>query len=168
DIEASTRLWQTQPRLMRQGIQRHDALISEAVRARGGQILNDHGEGDSFFAVFPRVSETLAAARDIQLAISREPWPAETPVRVRIAINTGEAVGDYRGMAANRCGRIRSLAKGGQVLISQATMALTRDELPDGISLVDLGLHRLRDVTSPEHIYEARIEGLPEANLAAR
>jgi class 3 adenylate cyclase len=165
DIEGSTRLWQSQPALMRQVIHRHDSLVTEAIRARGGRVLNDHGEGDSVFAVFAQASEALAAARDIQRRLHEEMWPQETPIRVRIAINTGEAVGDYRGMAANRCGRIRSLAQGGQVLISQATMALTRDELPEGIRLVDLGLQRLRDVASPEHIFEARIDGLRGPNV---
>lgn len=168
DIEGSTRMWQAQPALMRQVILRHDALVTGAIRARGGRVLNDHGEGDSIFAVFPRASEALAAARDIQRLLHDEVWPSETPIRVRIAINTGEAVGDYRGMAANRCGRIRALAQGGQILISQATMALTRDELPEGIRLVDLGLKRLRDVTSPEHVFEARIEGLPGTAVVAR
>jgi sugar lactone lactonase YvrE len=39
---------------------------------------------------------------------------------------------------------------------------MVRDELPAGISLVDLGLHKLRDVAFPEHVFEARIEGIPE------
>src|SRR5205823_1223882 len=52
----------------------------------------------------------------------------------------------------NRCARIRALAHGGQVLLSGATSELVIDALPPGASLRDLGRHRLRDLSSPEHI----------------
>ncbi len=168
DIEGSTRLWQQHPKLMREAIHRHDEILSKGILAHSGKILTDHGEGDSFFAVFERASEALACARDLQVALHREPWPASTPIKVRIAINLGEVVSDHRGMAVNRCARIRQLASGGRVLISQSTQALVQDELPDGLELVDLGLQRLRDVVAPEHVFQVGIEGLPgpERSLA--
>jgi len=161
DVEGSTRLWQQNPRLMRELIRRHDEILNQGILAHSGKVLTDHGEGDSFFAVFQRASEALACARDLQIALHHEPWLESTPIKVRMAVNLGEAVGDYRGMAANRCARIRQLASGGQVLISQSTQALVQDEVPDGLELVDLGLQRLRDVVASEHVFQAGIEGLP-------
>jgi class 3 adenylate cyclase len=42
-----------------------------------------------------------------------------------------------------------SSAHGGQVVISGTTEALVHDQLPDGIDLIDLGEHRLRDLGRP-------------------
>jgi DNA-binding beta-propeller fold protein YncE len=147
---------------MRQLVERHDQLLHEGIAAHGGRVLTERGEGDSFFAVFARASDAVAAARDLQRALHAEPWAEDVQLRVRMAINTGEAGGDYRGMAANRSARVRGLARGGQVLISQSTHALIRDAVPQGVTVIDLGVQRLRDVASPEHVFEARIEGLPE------
>jgi class 3 adenylate cyclase len=55
---------------------------------------------------------------------------------VRIALHTGEAherAGDYFGPALNRAARVRGLADGGATLLSQATMEIVHDRLPDGM-----------------------------------
>ena len=62
--------------------------------------------------------------------------------------------GSYLGHALNRCARIRATAHGGQVLVSAATAALVTERLPAGATLVDLGMHRLKDLGSPEHIWQ--------------
>ncbi len=102
-------------------------------------MLTERGEGDSFFAVFPTASGAVAAALAMELAIAGEPWPERAPIRVRVAIHTGEAGRDHRGPDVNRCARLRSLAHGGQVLVSATTAALVRDQLPDSAALRDLG-----------------------------
>ena len=160
DIEGSTRLWQAHRAEMPEIVGRHDALLTAAIAANAGRVLTERGEGDSFFAVFSRASDAVAAARDIQRAIQAESWPEGVSLRVRIAINTGEAGGDYRGMAANRSARIRALARGGQVLISQTTHGLVEDAGVDGVDYLFVGEVRLRDIDRPEHVYEARVAGL--------
>ena len=142
-------------------IARHDEILAQAIRGRGGRVLTERGEGDSFFAVFSRATDAVLAARDIQLALHAERWPDGIEIRVRMAIDTGETAGDYRGPIANRSARIRALAQGGQVLISQSTHGLVRDQLPDDLTLKDLGLLQLRDVVSPEHVFEVVAIGLP-------
>ena len=77
-----------------------------------------------------------------------------------MALHTGEAGQDVRGPDVNRCARLRSLAHGGQVLLSATTAALVRGELPDEASLQDLGLHRLRDLTIPERVFQLDHPGL--------
>jgi hypothetical protein len=47
-------------------------------------------------------------------------------------------------------------AHGGQILVSAATASLVGDPLPDGVQLVSLGEHRLRDLGGVETIYELR------------
>jgi predicted ATPase/class 3 adenylate cyclase len=154
DIEASTRNWEASEAEMRQALGRHDALLSRIIDEHGGRVLTERGEGDSFFALFPVASDAVAAALDLQRALAREPWPERAPIRVRIAIHTGEAGPDHRGPEANRGARLRSIAHGGQILLSAPTATLVRGRLPDGASLEDLGLHRLRDLTIPERVFQ--------------
>ena len=47
------------------------------------------------------------------------------------------------------------------MLLSETTTALVRDELPAGVSLLDLGRHLLKDIHRPERICQLVIEGLP-------
>ncbi len=159
DIEGSTVRWEHHPQAMRTALARHDAVLYAGITDHGGVVVTERGEGDSFFALFARPSDAVAAACALQRTVAVEPWPAEiTPIRVRIAIHTGEAGlwdgRDYRGAAVNRCARLRSIAHGGQVLLSRASYELVREALPAAITLRDLGEHRLKDLTFPEHIYQ--------------
>src|ERR671936_675769 len=84
----------------------------------------------------------VAAAATVQRALHAEAWPKQAPLRVRMALHTGEAdlrEGDYYGPAVNRCARLRAVAHAGQTLLSQATAALVREALPEGTSLRDVG-----------------------------
>src|SRR6185312_15729308 len=92
-----------------------------------------------------------------QDAISLESWALREPMRIRVALHTGEAElrdGDYFGRAVNRAARLRSLAQGGQILCSGATAELVIDSLPDDVELTDLGMRQLKNLPRPEHVFE--------------
>jgi len=164
DIEGSTRLWQSHPEAMRQALSRHDASVAQIIDQQEGALVKSRGEGDSLFAVFARATDAVAAAATLQLAFSAEPWPAQTPLRVRIALHTGEADlvdGEYYGAAVNRCARLRAVCHGGQVLVSRAAFEIVQDALPDGVALRNLGEQRLRDLTRPEHVFQLLHPSLP-------
>jgi predicted ATPase/class 3 adenylate cyclase len=161
DIEGSTRNWDASESNMRSALGRHDALLARYIGEHGGEVLTERGEGDSFFAVFPTAAGAVAASLAIQLAIGSEHWPERAPIKVRVALHTGEAGQDVRGPDVNRCARLRALAHGGQILISATTAALARAGLPDDASLQDLGQHRLRDLTVPERVFQLDHPGLP-------
>ena len=163
DIEGSTRNWEASEAEMRQALGRHDALLSRIIDEHGGRVHTERGEGDSFFALFPVASDAVAAALDLQRALAVEPWPERAPIRVRMAIHTGEAGPDHRGPEVNRCARLRGIAHGGQVLLSAPAATLVRGRLPEGASLEDLGLHRLRDLTIPERVFQLAHADLPAA-----
>ena len=164
DIEGSTKLWEQFPDGMKASLARHDSLIEESVEDNSGVLVRPRGEGDSRFAVFPRASEAVVAACAIGQALVVEPWETPSPLRVRMALHTGEAdlrAGDYYGSAVNRCARLRALAHGGQILLSSVTAGLVRDGLPEGVSLRDLGEHRLKDLQHPEGVFQLLHPDLP-------
>ncbi|MCI0345069.1 MAG: hypothetical protein L0221_06420, partial [Chloroflexi bacterium] len=143
DIEGSTAMWDTEPDAMAEALERHDALVAERVETAGGLLLQSKGEGDSTVSAFRRASKAAVTASEIHRALAEEEWPGGISIKVRVALHTGEAYereGDYFGPTLNRAARIRSLACGGQTLLSRATAELVRDQLPKDLSLVELGL----------------------------
>jgi predicted ATPase len=166
DIEGSTRLLHE---LGGDGyadaLAEHQALLREAFERNAGVEVGT--QGDSFFVVFQRPSDAVAAAEEAQRSLEIG------PVRVRIGIHTGEPLltqSGYVGLDVHRAARIAAAGHGGQVLISEAT----RDLLDSGLALRDLGEHRLKDLTSPERIYQLGSEdfrplkSLNQTNLPAQ
>src|SRR5262245_22467926 len=136
DVEGSTALWEHDPAAMRQALAQHDSLLADGVRQRGGVVVKSRGEGDSIFAVFDAASEAVAAAVALQLALHVVAWPTPTPLKVRMALCTGEAEwrdGDYFGPVINRCARLREAAHGEQILLAQSTAELVQESLPVGV-----------------------------------
>jgi predicted ATPase len=136
---------------MRLALERHDAILRSAIQAHGGYVFATGG--DSFAAAFSRATDAVAAALSAQAALTHEPWPDEAPISVRMGLHTGEATerdGDYFGPAVNRAARIKAIAHGGQVLCSELTAGLVKDEVP----VVDLGQQRLRDLSAAQRIFQ--------------
>ncbi|HEX9737677.1 MAG TPA: NB-ARC domain-containing protein [Candidatus Limnocylindria bacterium] len=163
DIEGSTRLLEQLGERYRAVQDRHDAILRSAVAIGDGRELGT--EGDSAFAVFATPAGALNAATTAQRNLAAEPWPEGATIRVRMGLHTGEGIlggANYLGLDVNRTARIAAAAHGGQVLVSDATRALVERDLPAGISLRDLGQHRLKDLLHPERLYEVVLEGLEE------
>ena len=143
---------------------RHDSPLTSAFEESGGTVVRPRGEGDSIFAVFPRASDAVGAARAAQQLLLRETWSGGIAINVRMALHTGESElrdHDYYGNTVNRCARLRSTAHGGQIVISEATALLVRDDLSGEMSLRDLGSHRLKDLQRPEQVFQLLHPDLP-------
>ena len=150
DIEGSTSLLQDLGDEYSTVLADHHRLLRDAWATHRGVEVGT--EGDSFFVVFERADDAVAAARDAQLAIAAFDWPSEVEVRVRMGIHTGEVdltPEGYVGLAINVAARIASAAHGGQVLFSEATRHLVTD-----VEAFDYGEHRLKDIRRPVRLFQ--------------
>jgi predicted ATPase/class 3 adenylate cyclase len=163
DIEGSTRLWESNPQAMAEALARHDGLLKSAIEARGGYVFKT--VGDAFCAAFSSASAASRAALAAQRALLEEGWAEGVgAIRARMALHAGAAEerdGDYFGSSVNRVARLLSAGHGGQVLLSHAAQELTRDDLPEGVSLRDLGERRLKDLFRPERVFQLIAPNLP-------
>lgn len=155
DLEGSTRLWEEHPQEMRVALAQHDSILTSAVMEAGGTVVKTTGDG--VMAVFPTVGSCLAACLNAQQRLASHDWSTPTPLRVRMGLTAGEveeSQGDYHGPAVNRAARIMAAGHGGQVLVSGVAAAMVGGLLPPQASLIDLGRHRLKDLTEPEHLFQ--------------
>ncbi|MGI8519896.1 MAG: ATP-binding protein [Actinomycetota bacterium] len=152
DIEGSTRLLdELGAKRFADALAEHRRLLREAFKRHGGVEVDT--QGDAFFVAFQDASGALAAADEGQGAL------ADGPIRVRMALHTGEPVvtdEGYVGMDVHRAARICSTAHGGQVVLSGTTRALLGDA-----GLADLGLHRLKDLGRPEKLFQLGRDKFP-------
>src|SRR5262245_17924237 len=156
DIEGSTALWDEKPEAMASALVRHDELVATAVEARGGRFLKSMGEGDSTVSVFGNAANAIDAMVAVTHAIADEQWPDDLELRVRIGVHTGEAErrgADYFGPTLNLAGRLRAQADGGQIFCSTTTSELAAPHLAPGFALVDLGVHTLKGISTPERVF---------------
>ena len=156
DIEGSTDLLQRLgDRRYAQVLEEHRRLLREAFAKGNGQEIDT--QGDAFLVAFPRARDAVAAAVAAQQSLAKHPWPDGASLRVRIGLHTGEPLSGetgYVGLDVHRAARIAAAGHGGQILLSDAVGALTARDLPAGVSLRDLGAHRLKDLREPEHLFQ--------------
>ena len=151
DIEGSTKLLHELGDAYADVLAEHHRLLREAFTRHAGTEVDT--QGDAFFYAFMRASDGLAAAGAGQQAL------AGGPVRVRMGLHTGEPIlteEGYVGIDVHRAARVMSAGHGGQVLLSEATA-----QLVDSSALRDLGEHRLKDMTAPQHLYQLGDIGFP-------
>jgi predicted ATPase/class 3 adenylate cyclase/DNA-binding XRE family transcriptional regulator len=169
DIEGSTRL------LLQLGDRYADLLATHCQLLRT-VFAGHHGyevdtQGDAFFVAFARATEAVAAAIAMHRTLAAHPWPDGALVRIRIGLHTGEPrpmAAGYAGIDVHRAARICAAGHGGQVLVSESTATLVEPELPAGVTLSDLGRHRLKDLPLPERLFQLNIPDLPASFPALR
>ena len=163
DIEGSTVLLRRLGDRYAGALSAQRALLRDAFGAGGGRELGT--EGDSFFVVFESAAAAVGCCVAGQRALAGHDWPDGVVVRVRMGLHSGEPArheDGYVGMDVHRAARIAAAAHGGQVVLSDATRLLAQSRLPAGVSVRDLGFHRLKDIEAPEHIYQLVAAGLPD------
>lgn len=162
DIEASTRLLNEVGGEYATILTDYRRLVRCALAAKRGQEIET--QGDALFFVIPRAIDALEATLAAQRAIHAHSWTAGITLSVRMGLHTGEPIASdvgYVGIDLHRVARICNAAHGGQILLSQATCELVARDLPKGVSLLDLGEWRLKDLSRPERLYQLIAPDLP-------
>jgi predicted ATPase/class 3 adenylate cyclase len=162
DIEGSTRLLQQLGDRYADLLEEYRQLLRAVFQQWNGYEVDT--QGDALFVAFVRALDALSAAADVQRALAAHSWPEGATVRVRMGLHTGEpsvTAEGYVGMDVHYAARLMSAGYGGQVLLSQTTRYLVEHDLPEGVSLRNLGEHRLKDVVYSSSIFQLVIAGLP-------
>jgi len=162
DIEGSTHLLQQLGAHYAELLAEFRNLLRTALHAYRGQEVDT--QGDAVFAAFARASDALSAAVAAQRELALHSWPDAAVVRVRMGLHTGEptrVAEGYVGLDVHYAARIMSAGHGGQVLLSRTTRDLVEQDLPEGVSLRDLGEFHLKDLERPIPLSQAVIAGLP-------
>jgi predicted ATPase/class 3 adenylate cyclase len=155
DIEGSTGLWEQRPERMGRALALHDELARAAVETHRGVVVKTTGDG--ICAAFDDPLDAIVATLELQSALANPEATKGIKLAVRCGVHAGvveRRANDLFGTAVNRAARIMAAAHGGQVLVSQAVATLVNDRPISGIGLRDLGVVRLRDLTSAEHVYQ--------------
>lgn len=158
DIEGSTIKWQNHPHAMKDALAEHDRIIKEEIARFAGRLVKHTGDG--CMAAFHR-NDALVCALSIQERLTGADWSAVNGLSVRIGIDSGEIQernGDFFGPVVNRAARITSAGWGGQILVGGKAASSLR--IPDGGSLVDMGVHMVRDLLEPQQIFSLSHPGL--------
>lgn len=155
DIEGSTKLAREHPETWDTTQARHHAILRGAIESNNGFVFQIIG--DAFCAAFHKAGDALKAALKSQQDLQNEPW-GEAVIRARMGIHTGEAETDgkdYRGyLTMSLIQRMMSAGHGGQILLSNATENLLRDQLPKNVSLRDMGEHKFKDVPHLVRVFQ--------------
>ncbi len=155
DIEGSTLLWEQQAERMSQALAQHDALSRAAVECNRGIVVKMTGDG--MYAAFDDPLDAVGATLMLQQSLHDPVATNGIPFLVRYGLHVGiveRRENDLFGSPVNRAARIMKAAHGGQVLLSQAVADRVRDCLPASVALKDLGGVRLRDLATPEQVYQ--------------
>jgi class 3 adenylate cyclase len=156
---------------MSDALLRHDALVRTTIERNGGYVFKTLGDG--FYSAFACFDDAVATAIEAQSRIQYlvDTQTLELPLRVRIVLHVGAPIArdrDYVGPVVNRAARLLKVARGGQTLLSEAAAMELRRAIPSSV-LEDAGLHQLRGLADPEHVFQlpmARNDSLtpPETN----
>ncbi|HEU0336205.1 MAG TPA: adenylate/guanylate cyclase domain-containing protein [Gaiellaceae bacterium] len=142
DVEASTRLLgELGAEGYAEALEAHRRVIRGVLSAHGGVEVDT--QGDAFFCAFASARDAVTAAAAIRDGLE------DGPIRVRIGVHTGEALvadAHYVGLDVHRAARIGAVGHGGQVVLSPSTVSLLE---PGAAELVELGEHRLKDLSAP-------------------
>src|SRR5262249_48949329 len=125
----------------------HEEILRRAIKEHDGHVFKT--VGDALCVSFATPGQAVQAAIKSQKGLLTAEWEVIGKISVRMGVHTGTAEfrdGDYFGGTLNRVARIEAAAHGQQILISQITCDLLRDEDISGVEFKSLGEHRLRNL----------------------
>ncbi len=161
DISGSTRMSELLGDFqMRTILKDHNDILFPCIRANKGILVKTMGDGTMSY--FDDARAAVKAAIDIQRGINNynTEKDCDPPLMIRCGLNTGLGIvekNDVYGDVVNVAQRFESMAEPKQILISQDTYQLVKDD-PD-ITVVFLKEANLRGKLGPQKTY--RVLWLP-------
>jgi predicted ATPase/class 3 adenylate cyclase len=151
-------------------LKQHHSAVRDCIARHAGRELQLIG--DSFFVAFPDPAEAVRCACRIQQTLSGTPIiVGDGSIRVRIGLHTGTPIvyrdagskqTDLSGTDVDKAARVESIARGGQVLISEQTRALS-----SSAPVHDWGLWELKGLGG-QRIFEVLYPGKQAEEPAGR
>ncbi|MFM7384002.1 MAG: AAA-like domain-containing protein, partial [Microcystaceae cyanobacterium] len=136
----------------------HRKRVTESLTSYGGRIV-EPPQGDGYLLEFADPVQAIKWAVFIQR--SHEEDPIQTPLgvlKVKIGIHYGAPLRDgdrFIGQEVDYAARVVALAKGGQILLSNAISVLIKDARIKDVEIHSLGEYELKGIeTAP--IYELK------------
>jgi len=131
----------------------HEELLEKTIEEHGGIIAKKMGDG--IMAAFSDSSQAIQAAAKLQREIrSRNKQSPEDPIDVGIGLTCGTPImtdADLIGHSVNLSQRLSSLAKGGQILVTERVRSSAT--LQKGLHYLSLGERELKGL-GRQQIYE--------------
>jgi predicted ATPase/class 3 adenylate cyclase/tRNA A-37 threonylcarbamoyl transferase component Bud32 len=162
DIAGSTQLFQQLGDRYERVLTTCRQLLHTAFQQWNGHEVDT--QGDAFFVAFARATDAVSAAVAAQRSFISHFWPEGVEVRVRMGVHTGEperSAEGYVGLDVHLTAWLMSAAHGGQILLSRTTQELVEHDLPEDVSLRDLGVYHLKDFRDPKRLFQVVIAGQP-------
>ncbi|MCD4708826.1 MAG: tetratricopeptide repeat protein [Candidatus Sabulitectum sp.] len=167
DIEGSTNLWEQDSEKMSRALALHDKILSDIIPEYGGKIMKHTGDG--VFAAFSSATEALSCAVKLQKAFSRKgEYEQCNDFRVRMGLHYGFAEkrdNDLFGPAVNLTQRVMDAGNGGQILVTEEIAELCK--LEGDITFRDLGIQRLRNLSTPRKLFLLLHPDIPDRPAAS-
>ncbi len=154
DIERSTDVFRARGADYATVLQRHRAVVDDAVSEHGGWEVHTERDGRCF--AFDGLLAAIRACVDAQRSLAIECWPDDIEMRARMGIHTGEVAPDSASstpLAVYQAAEVETAAHGGQILVSEAAAATVGGLLPPPAELRDLGPWRIKHFTGPIRLF---------------
>src|SRR6478672_10431368 len=132
----------------------HRTAIYPIILNHGGRLVKNTGDG--FLLEFPSIVGAIQAALAIQalMAERNNHIPADRVMQFRLGIHMGDVMADEEelfGDDVNIAVRLESVAAPGGVAISAKAHGEAGKHL--GVTFVDAGNHRFRNIEQPVHVW---------------
>ncbi len=157
-------------------LREHDRVVDSSIIRHAGTVVKH--EGDGTFAVFADGDDGVAAAVEIAQSLAHGALgEVGQGVRVRMGMHTGDGrltdTGlDYVGIDVHYAARVAAAGNGGQIVISGVThdglTGITGSNLPDGATLIDEGMRKLKDFDDPRPLHRVVVPGVTDDDRPLR
>jgi len=128
----------------------HDVFDNIALpifKVHGGRVIKKIG--DAFLVTFKSPTNAVLCGKDLQNSFESYSKNTHKPLRIRVAIHTGEILikhGDIYGDAVNTAARIETIARPGDIVMSEQTYAsMNQNE----VEVINLGHKKFKGLKHP-------------------